>query len=252
MIASTEVILTNPSDNNKILLTSACMKNATSIQEIFIQRSRVYTKYGYLAAGSTADGIESDAFDKAGDCTYFGVTREDGRLIGSVRLIRSLKFPMESFFTYDLPASLTHIPHDKTAEMSRLVVERTEADHMIPRNLILLMLSKSLLDTAREEGIDVGYAFLKRRLVKKLRLLNIPFEHLEPFTCIYPADGPMAPYFYAEPEDGAVPSYFIVQEVEKYIDDVFNNSHIFEHQSPTAYALKHSAFNTFLHLLGIM
>ena len=184
--------------------------------------------------------------------TYIGAKIGD-RLLGSVRIIRSHSLPIEKSFSYQLPPEVQHIDSDATVELSRLVIERTPADEDVPRNIVMLFLADIGLLEAQTKGSRLGVMYLKNKLLNKMRLLRLPIRTLQTFTCTYPQDGPMAPYFFNQPDNLVTPGYFVLEEIEAFLHTVLRNKNIFSVATDgKTYSLKKSMYNRFLSSLGIL
>lgn len=223
------------------------------LDKMHTQRYRVYAKYGYLNLDKFDSESDVDIFDQSGSCTYIGAWCGD-RLLGSVRAIRSDILPIEKFFEFRKPVSIENYNTNQSMELSRLVIERTDGDKDIPRNIVMLFMTDMLLDLAQEANLQIGYAYLKERLINKMRLLRMPTTTIGEHTCIYPKDGPMSPYFYDHSDDMPIPSFFIIDEIDDYMNNILSNKHMFDiiDEEQKKYRLKNSVYNKFLKTLKVL
>ncbi|MDP2650233.1 MAG: acyl-homoserine-lactone synthase [bacterium] len=224
--------------------------DAEELADMYAQRTRVYKRYGYLKEEpDAAPFIDKDLFDDD-NCVYIGAFT-GGRIIGSLRLVRTHPLPIRRYFDFTVPNAVQGIPENQIFEISRLVVERTDEDGGIPRNIILLFLADATLAYAHQQNTKVAYAYIKERLLKKLARLRFPVERIGNFTCTYPHDGVMAPYFYGQPDDSAIPTVLAFDTVQEYLDATLRSGRMFDVTDGT-YSLRDSVFNRFLSRLGIL
>ncbi len=206
------------------------------LEKMFKLRFQVYSKHGYIVKENYPDFIEKDVYD-TGKCRYL-IAKIDGDVIGSVRLIRDYYLPTEKeCFKFEEPQAMRKIPRDQRVELSRLVAMPYKIDnHFIPRHLVLLGLISSALKIAKEENIKGGYAFIKKSLSIKLNKIGIPYHLIKPYTQIYSC-GPLYNYFH-QAEDPVFPIYFLKDEIEDYLNKIFNNKLIFERIDENSYSFK--------------
>ncbi len=226
------------------------LTNSADIIGMHKQRYRIYAKYGYLDLAQYNSEYDSDTFDKDNQSTYIGAF-VDGYLLASIRVVLSDPLPIEKFFKFAKPDK---IKNKNSIELSRLVIERTKAHKNIPRNIVMLFLADMTLDVARELNAQVGYAYLKEKLINKMRLLRMPVTSIDDFTCVYPKSSPMAPYFHDQKDDMPVPSFFMIDEIDEYLDSVLRNKKMFNiiDEKQQEYELKNSLYNKFLKTSGIL
>lgn len=217
------------------------------------QRQRVYLARGYFSKEFEEKNYDLDVFDKDGASIHIGAVHEDGRLLGSVRVIHTDPLPIENFFSFTKPTEVADISPERKCEMSRLVVERSEKDDHIPRNILMLFMAYIAQQVAKDHGCEVVYAYIKRRLVDKLSLLKAPFKEIGEFVCEYPQRGSMAPYFYGQPEDPVIPMYTTVEEGEEFLGSILENQRLFSKNTTSSeFTLKKTMYTSFLKHLGIV
>lgn len=214
------------------------------LKEIFNLRYKVYSKYGYIDQSVFLERTESDLYDANGQCIYF-VAMVGNRAIGFVRLVKP-PLPIQAAYTFRVPNELADA---EVYELGRLVVDRYSDDVHTPRNIILLFLTLCLAEYCEDNKINYAYAFLKKKLMKKLKTLGMPFTLVTPFTLTYPVDGPMAPYFYND-EDPAEPSYFTLQAVNTFLDETVKS--LFIQVEPDHYKLQATLYTRFLKTIGVI
>lgn len=236
--------LTVEIDGEDVTIQFGHPETDTEMKAIFGLRHKVYSKYGYLDSTYFPEEVESDSYDANGQCVYFVATVGD-RAIGFVRLVKP-PLPIQSAFHFEIPAELS----EKTVyELGRLVVDRYSDDAHTPRNTILLFLTLCLAEYCEKNNIHYAYAFLKKKLMKKLKTLGMPFTPIVPFTLVYPTVGPMAPYFYDE-VDPAEPSYFALDAVNTFLDETVKN--LFTEVEPEHYKIQTSLYTRFLKTIGVI
>ena len=222
------------------------------LAQVFEQRQRVYHKYGYIHKDYISGTSDQDEFDNPGLSTHIAALRGD-RLIGSIRLIHTDPLPIERFFTFEKPDDVGKFTTKEECELSRLVIERTDDDRVIPRNILMLFMANIAHEVAQEHGYKVVYAYVKKRLLKKLNLLRSPFKEIDTYMCTYPQDGFMAPYFYEQEDDPVIPAYTNVDEGSAFLDAIVRDKNLFDYNEAThTYTLRHTMYTRFLRHLGIV
>lgn len=222
----------------------------TEMEEMYRQRYRVYVNNEYIEEAEGDGSAEMDAYDVEGRCAYF-IAKMDGKIIGSVRLIRDNKLPMECFYQFTQPAALTNFSRSEICEISRLVIERPIENFFLPRNIVLLFLIDVLLEYSKENNIKIGYAFLKENLINKLAKLSLPISLIGTHTLIYPKNGRMSNYFYNS-ENAALPAYFIAEYFHYYLKRRIYDKKMFEKITDTEFFLKSNLYNSFLKMMNII
>jgi N-acyl-L-homoserine lactone synthetase len=236
-------------DKSSIKIQASVLKKGADATEVYKQRYRVYSRYGYLHESDFSSKKEADAFDKK-ECTYV-VAKRDERLVGSLRLIEATVLPIEVYFKFKLPKKALD-KLERRAEISRLIVERLHpADDLIPRNLIMLSLVQALVEEAMQRDIELGVAYVKQSLLRKLRRLRFPIHVISESKCVYPKNGPMAPYFYSK-KDPVSPAYFYIDEVNAYLLSVFHGRFFAKSKEAHMFTLRKDMFNSMLSALGIL
>ena len=182
------------------------------MRELFALRYQVYcVERGFLAQENYPNGEESDAHDAA--AVHFAAFDPDGKVIGSVRLVRHTPgtgFPFQSYCRETSPGACG-LPVEDAVEISRLVVSKTllrrcddrDSDfidatgsrRLPPMGIerrsrsrcewIVLGLYKAMYQHCLEAGINHWYAAMERSLVRLLKRYGVDFLPI----------GPAADYF---------------------------------------------------------
>ena len=176
------------------------------IQEVYKLRYKVYCdEWGFEKPEDHPDGIEIDNFDK--HSVHFAAFREDdGKLIGTVRLIRfsGEGFPLFSHCSVD--ADLSFLGENAVGEISRLAISkelrRRRPDNALydgemreleedvtplavrerrkNENAIVLGLYRCLYKESIDTGITHLYAVMARGLFLLLKRISINFRQIGP------------------------------------------------------------------------
>lgn len=230
--------------DERVVMTFGHPDTEAELKEVFRLRHAVYAKYGYLNPDHFPEPTESDMYDANGQCVYFAAMIGE-RAIGFVRLVRP-PLPIHKAYTFETPKELDGI---EVCELGRLVVDRYSDGVHTPRNIILLFLTLCLAEYCEQNGIHYAYAFLKKKLMGKLKTLGMPFTLITPFTLEYRKDGPMAPYFYND-DDPAEPSYFTLETVNDFLEKTIKS--LFTEVEPNHYELQTTLYTRFLKTIGVI
>ncbi|MDP3989383.1 MAG: hypothetical protein Q8P93_04075 [bacterium] len=227
---------------------------ATTSKEILdIQYLRQY-KYAqkkYFAHQYAERIYDEDCLDKDKKTVLLLAQLDGKETIGTVRIIQPEILPTEEYFSFVEPSKIKNIPRYQRAEISRLVITRSKDKIDIPRNLVLLFLIQSMISVAKQNGICGGYAFLKAGIRGKLRYLNIPIHYIRNYTQHYPGEEILAPYF-NDPKDKVIPIYFLVEEINNYLEKQIHNKKMFVRIDEKTYRLRKSLYTFFLRTLGVI
>ncbi|MDO8500153.1 MAG: hypothetical protein Q7S66_05905 [bacterium] len=175
------------------------------------ERLRVYKQYGYYYDENVV--TDQDSYDEYSP--YFVARLEDGRIIGSTRLVPGkdgTPFPIESSFKFTLPDELKAISITERAEIGKLVSEK-------PKNIeggrliVTLGLIDAVLCYSEKNKLILGFSFIRDRLLHALQEFEFPFHELKDAELIYPRDGLLAGYFYKQKRDGVTPVYYRIEEI---------------------------------------
>lgn len=185
----------------------------SDLEQAYLLRYSVYSTYGYFSKDWMKENAKDcDFFDKNPSTIHFGAYVGE-ELIGYVRAIKGPDLPVGKNF--DLTRAESFLQYEDGAyELSRLVIKRSEAHKILPRNLIFLFLTRQVLQTCEEEKVQHVFAFITEKLLRRVKKMRMPMRLLAPYSLVYPRDGYMAPYFY---EQDIVPVHFRVRPYKRYI-----------------------------------
>ncbi len=234
-------------DDNKTIMFGVA--DPSDAEDIFRLRYKVYAKYNYLNLKLFPKKKESDGNDFDGSSVYF-IAKVEDRILGFVRLIQGKNLPIKNNYTFTPPEDISSSDRKHTVELGRLIIDKYSEDQYFPRNIILLFLISVLVEYCKENSIYFAYSFLKQRLIKKLNLLKIPHVIFNKYILKYPKTGPMAPYFFDE-SDPALPGYFKLQDMQKYVDKTLKNKLLFKKSGDTFF-LKRNLYTKFLKTAGVI
>lgn len=221
------------------------------IKEMFNLRYLVYKSKNYLKNKLTVNLSDKDIYDLEKKCFYFIATLDD-KIIGTVRLIKTDPLPTESeCFNFKEPLQMGKISRIQRAELSRLISIPYDVDKYLPRNIVLLFLMKSVFDFCLKNNISGGYSFITKKLYIKIKKLKVPFHLINNYVLIYSKDGLLSPYF-SQKDNPIYPIYFLINEFDHYLKEVFENRKIFKKESNKKFFLKSNIYNSFLRFLGII
>lgn len=154
--------------------------SAELIREAYCLRHQVYCLERGYEPGT--GGMETDAFD-AHACHAVVRERNNGQVVGTVRLIRPVEGSRHSLPTQQLcaPGLLDGLPLDTTAEVSRFAVskDRRGSDAMAD-SLLRLSLVQGAVRMSRDHGVTHWCAVMERGLLRLLRTSAIHFAPVGP------------------------------------------------------------------------
>ena len=154
---------------------------------------RVYQKAGYYAG---APPSELDENDKASQ--VFLARGTDGVVFGAARYVPGREgrpLPMEEAFELILPPALQAIPVTRRLE-GELVNERP----MKGGTSALALVCSAFLFYGARGDYDVTVHVAIGRWGERVRSAGFSFHDIPIARSIYPADGPLAPYYYKNPQ----------------------------------------------------
>ena len=156
--------------------------SAELIQEAYCLRHQVYCLERGYEPGT--GGLETDMFDAHSSHAVVR-EREDGRVVGTVRLILPITGARRSLPTQQLcsPGLLDGLPLETTAEVSRFAVskERRGSDAMAD-SLLRLSLVQGAVRMSRDHGVTHWCAVMERSLLRLLRTTAIHFSPVGPLV----------------------------------------------------------------------
>jgi N-acyl-L-homoserine lactone synthetase len=221
------------------------------LEKMFRLRYKVYLKHDYIDPEHFENERDFDAFDEQGRCDYF-IAQYGDSVIGSVRVIKGDILPIEEYFDFQAPQAIDAIERSHRFEISRLVVD-DDLSRNFPRHIILLFLAYAVQTYAKAHGYSGAYAFLKERLVEKLRRLHFPANLIQPYSVRYPSDGVLYKYF-NQAGNAVVPAFLTFEEVEKYLDKHLLSGKMFK-KIPgdiDVFRIQNNMYTSFLKLLGVV
>lgn len=174
-------------------------KTKKEFQAMFQLRADEYRRRGYITTES-----DIDEYDLEGKCAYF-IARIEGKIVGTARLIIDDPLPTEKYFEFKEPSSMKSIPRNQRGEISRLVVIAGKMNHLVLWHLI-----KAIVEFGQEEGLQGGYAFIKRGLNRIIESVGIPIHRIRPFTLRYEEELLHGYFYNGSP---VVPIYYLRDEV---------------------------------------
>lgn len=195
--------------------------NDEELTKIFKLRFEIYAKYNYIDPSKYPDQLEIDDYDKNNKCVYF-ITKINNDVIGSARAIIDTPLPTQLYFEFQEPSIMAEVPPEKRVEIGRLAVKPFQVNNKyLPRHLITLFIIKTLCDYGLANNFLAGYAFVTKSLYRKFSVLSLPIHKINNYVQKYPEDGVLYRYF-NNPENPIIPIYYLICELEKYLDNFFN------------------------------
>jgi len=221
-------------------------ENMQEKDEMFRFRFEVYSRRNYIEDTNYPNKLEIDSYDLEGKCVYF-ISKFNDILVGSVRVIRDYYLPTEKeCFKFEEPDQIKSIDRNERIELGRLIAVPPSNNQYFPRHLIMIFLLYCCLLYAKENNIKGGYAFIKSKLEKKLKKINIPFKKILKYQQIYPSNGPLFKYF-NDPNDPVIPIYYLTSEIDKWFSDFLKKYFvILKENNISVFILKKTKFNLFL------
>jgi N-acyl-L-homoserine lactone synthetase len=215
-------------------------------EEMFALRFKVYSSRNYIKDSSYPNKLEFDNYDLENKCVYF-IAKFDNILVGSIRVIRDYYLPTEKeCFEFEEPEEIKYICRNNRLELSRLIAIPPSENKYFPRHLIMIFLLYCCLLYAKENNIKGGYAFIKSKLEKKLKKINIPFKRILKYKQIYPSNGPLFKYF-NNPHDPVVPIYYLTDDIEEWFNGFLRKYFfILKENNINEFVLNKNKFNLFL------
>ncbi|MDP2705464.1 MAG: GNAT family N-acyltransferase [bacterium] len=222
------------------------------LKQVYEFRFKEYSRKGYIIPSQFPDNQESDEYDKSRKCKYF-VAIVDNKIIGTVRLIITDPLPTESVYHFIEPVEMLKIPRDRRGELGRLIIVPLDREKKIylPRGLVLLMMLDMLADYGTRNNIQGGYAFIKKSLEQKMKLLRFPFNPIKKFEYIDLATNTIRNYFH-QPNDPALPIFYLTVDFKKYISKIIYNPWLFKKEKDNTLILRKNLYSFFLKVLGII
>ncbi len=203
-----------PVEDGKEKIVFGIPTTEAELSAMFAMRYKVYSERGYIERNHQES--DKDQYDDDSHTTYF-IAKISDRIVGSVRMIRTAKLPIEKdCFSFREPEQIQSIPRDKRIELGRLIATpyNQEQNIYFPRHAVMLGLFISMLRFARGEKIQGGYAFVKKGLYTKLQRVHMPIYAITSAKKIY-GDGILYKYFYEGEE--VIPLFFLAKDVMRIL-----------------------------------
>jgi len=192
------------------------------LRDFFHFRYINYYERGYIK--QNVDEIDVDEYDD--ERSVYFVAKIENKIIGCSRLIIDKHLPTEKdCFNFEEPDAVSKIEREKRAEVSRLIVSKYEKGVYLPKNLVMLGLFDVMVMYCRMRGIRGGYSFIKQSLKEKLDKLKFPYHPIKNYKQIY-KKGVLENYFSSN-ENPVIPIYYLLDEIENYINRIYSNKLIF-------------------------
>lgn len=239
-----------PTESQHVEITFG-IADESDLDKIFKLRHAVYHKHAYFSEEIEPGEHEKDidAYDRH-DTVYVCAYIKD-RLLGCMRLVYGPDMPILKYFTID-SQEISGIDISKSFEIGRLVIQRTEQDRQIPKNIVMMMMFLLAAQTAEEQKIPIAFAYIKQKLLGKLSLLRLKVHTFKKFSCVYPRDGKMNRYFY-NPSDAPIPAYISLHDARIFCENILSNESLFiRNAENTEYTLRKTLYEKFLRSLGIL
>lgn len=231
--------------DRNIIVDFGIPDSSEELEDMFSLRFEVYSKKNYIDVKKYPDGREKDKYDQTNKCVYF-IGKINNIIISSARLIIDEKLPTELYFKFQEPNIISKIPKKNRAELGRLItIPFKIKNRFLPRHIITLMLIKTVIDYAVANNYMGGYAFIKKKLDQKFKILNFPIHYIEQYDQVYPQEGDLYKYF-NDNEDSVIPIYYLTNEIESYFKNLFSNKYFFSQDSQKIYLRNEWIYNSWL------
>jgi len=220
--------------------------NQAELNGMFSLRHKVYVEEKkYIPAGLNDIDQDIDEHDKNKECTYF-IAKIGDNIVGTTRTIKSAVLPTEKdYFYFDKPNALIGFKPDDMVEIGRIISRPHQfVNDKIPRGIVMMGLMFVMVEFAKENGIFGGFGSIKKRAFEKLKNNGIPMHLIKKYKPKFDPENsndPLKNFF--NKEDPVIPLYFIVDEVAKYFERVFNRSKFFENIGYNIYLFKDFKMN---------
>jgi len=219
------------------------------LREMYELRYKVYAKRGYIDSSKYKNLKETDDIDNNDLAKYF-IAKFKGQIVGSVRLIQKEgRLPTEDVFDFDKIELLENLEYRQKGELSRLISVPPQGGIYFPRNIVMIFLIKILVDYGNKNDIKAGYAFIKKSLDSKLRLLSMPIHKIDNYK-LEVSRGDVLYNYFTQKEDPVVPMYFVTLEFGKYIENFLKR--YTNKTDDNIYELKNNLFTFFLKKMRIL
>ena len=223
-------------DNKKHDLFFGITQTEEEKEKMFRLRHHVYVeKKKYISPELTLNGLEIDEFDNPKNCTYF-IAMNNNQVVGTIRVIRKNPLPLvENYFDFE---ENHNISDDKKIEIGRFISIGSADNEFLPRHLIPFGLFYSISKYVADNDIEMGYGAMKKYNLSKLRKIKFPLKKVDKYQVSLKRENkdPIKDYYFGQ--DPAVPLCFFKDEVNHYLDKIFNHSLAFKKAAEDEYIFR--------------
>lgn len=225
-------------------------ETSAEIHEMLKFRFKTYSRLNYINGNIYSSQIDFDRYDNLSNTFYLNaIVEKTGELFGAVRMINDSELPIFKAFQFNNKKGLPS-NYSRHCEIGRLIITKPQ-NLDLPRNLILLHMIHILLEEGVRNEIEIAYAYVKEKLLKKLELLRIPINVIPDYKLIYPTNGYMYNYFNST-KDPVIPCFFTEGELKEYIDSIIGKRSLFKKIDNETYELQSNIYTNFLKMMGVI
>lgn len=210
--------------------------NQNELKQMFDLRTQVYI---YEKRYITNKENDIDIHDINKTCTYF-IASVENKVIGTIRLINEEILPIQKdYFDFDIPEEFKNVDNKKIVEVGRIVSRPYKIfDESLPRGLVILGLFYAATLYAQDNNLIGGYGAIKLYIYKKFKKLHIPMKLIKNYTLKFDPQNSVDPLNnFFKKDDPVIPVYFLLTDVSKYFDFIFNKSGLFYKKEKYTYYL---------------
>ncbi len=138
---------------------------ASTLDEVYIFRKKVYVDEGYFAPGVEVPDVWKDAYDERSRHIFI---KKNDRIVAATRLVYERPFPIQLYFNVE-------IPDYPCGEFSRLVIDK---EFRGGSKGALLALSYGIIKTSWALNIPHWVMFMPKRFKESLEKLGLTFSEL--------------------------------------------------------------------------
>ncbi len=182
--------------------------------EMFKFRYHKYLDHDYISKNTS--GLDNDEYDNDGTIYINVFSKNQSRIIGTVRIIFSKPLPiLKDCFNFKEPFFACIIGEKNKAEIGRLIIDKYSQKESLPRHFIMMIIIREVLSVTKKMNIRLVYSFIKLSLFLKLKKIYFPFFVIRNYQEKY-THGILIKYF-EQKENPVIPVYFIRWMVNIYI-----------------------------------
>ena len=205
-------------------------------EKMFRLRHQIYVeKKKYILPELTTNGLELDEFDNPKNCTYF-LAMNNNQVVGTIRVIKKNPLPLvENYVDFKDGYGISD---EKKIEIGRFISIGSAENDFLPRHLIPFGLFYSISRFVSDNDIEMGYGAMKRYNLNKLRKIKFPLNKVTQYQTSLKKENkdPIKDYYFGQ--DPAIPLCFFKDEVNQYLDKIFNHSLAFKKTSEDEYIFR--------------